>query len=258
MMVYTKNLILVCTGRDTTKAASLGMPVLQLCLGISQSGALQRLKVSAVQRHCLLGVTDPPQAINFCSAERIAADLVFEARRTEAPGVFADFEHDTPLNRRLLAAFDEALYDADIPLYVPLECGRTLSHAILTVSTAISGGSLTEYIPSLQGIYSAARIAAFLQPVSQDFTLPSPTPNGVLLSAAARAALLAQTGAQPFFSRELCAKYFTYMNADGQAHFVLYDDDSTLAAKLAQLAGCGVQNVFALFPDAAGLLKPQT
>ena len=69
-MVYTKNLILVCTGRDTTKAALLGMPVLQLCLGISQSGALQRLKVSAVQRHCLLGVTDPPQAINFCSAER--------------------------------------------------------------------------------------------------------------------------------------------------------------------------------------------
>ena len=84
-MVYTKNLILVCTGRDTTKAASLGMPVLQLCLGISPSGALQRLKVSAVQRHCLLGVTDPPQAINFCSAERIAADLVFEARRTERP-----------------------------------------------------------------------------------------------------------------------------------------------------------------------------
>ena len=118
--------------------------------------------------------------------------------------------------------------------------------------------SVTDYISSLQGIYSAARIAAFLQPVSQDFTLPSPTPNGVSLSAAARAALLAQTGAQPFFSRELCAKYFTYMNADGQAHFVLYDDDSTLAAKLAQLAGCGVQNVFALFPDAAGLLKPQT
>ncbi len=188
-------------------------------------------------------------------------ERLFHADRRAAAAYIAgkaQHEHDTPLNRRLLAAFDEALYDADIPLYVPLECGRTLSHAILTVSTAISGGSLTEYISSLQGIYGAARIAAFLQPVSQDFTLPSPTPNGISLSAAARAALLAQTGAQPFFSRELCAKYFTYMNADGQAHFVLYDDDSTLAAKLAQLAGCGVQNVFALFPDAAGLLKPQT
>ena len=187
------------------------------------------------------------------AAQGVRGAAALPARRDRP----ADFEHDTPLNRRLLAAFDEALYDADIPLYVPLECGRTLSHAILTVSTAISGGSLTEYISSLQGIYSAARIAAFLQPVSQDFTLPSPTPNGISLSAAARAALLAQTGAQPFFSRELCAKYFTYMNTDGQAHFVLYDDDSTLAAKLAQLAGCGVQNVFALFPDAAGLLKPQ-
>lgn len=257
-MVYTKNLILVCTGRDTVRAAALGLPVLQLCLGISQSGALQRLQLPAVQRHCLIGVSDPPQSINFCSAERIAADLVFEARRVGAPGVFADFEHDTPLARSLLTAFDEALHEADIPLYVPLDCGRTLSHAILTVSTAVSGGSLTEYISSLQGIYGAARIAAFLQPVSQDFTLPSPTPNGIPLSKAARAALLAQTGAQPFFSRELCAKYFTYMDSDGQAHFVLYDDDSTLAAKLAQLAGCGVQNVFALFPDAAGLLSPQS
>ncbi len=255
-MVYTKNLILVCTGRDTARAAALGLPVLQLCLGISQAGALQRLKISAVQRRCLLGVSDPPQSINFCSAERIAADLIFEARRTEAPGVFADFEHDTPLNRRLLAAFDEALHEAELPLYVPLSCGAGLNHAILTVSTAVSGGSLTEYITSLQGIYGAARVAAFLQPVSQDFTLPSPTPNGTTLSAAARAALLAQTGAQPFFSRELCAKYFTYMDTDGQAHFVLYDDDSTLAAKLAQLSGCGVQNVFALFPDAAGLLSP--
>ena len=51
-----------------------------------------------------------------------------------------------------------------------------------------------------------------------------------------------------------CSVSYTHL---GQAHFVLYDDDSTLAAKLAQLAGCGVQNVFALFPDAAGLLKPQ-
>ena len=255
-MVYTKNLILVCTGRDTARAAALGIPVLQLCLGISPAGALHRLQLSTAQRRCLLGVSDPPQEINLCSAERIAADLVFEARRTEAPGVFADFEHDTPLTRRLLAAFDKALCEADIPLYVPLACGHHLSHAIRTVSTAISGGSLTEYITSLQGIYGAAHIAAFLQPVSQDFTLPSSAPDGAPLSDAARAALLAQTGAQPFFSRELCARYFTYTDTDGQAHFVLYDDDATLSAKLAQLAGCGVQTVFALFPDAVGLLNP--
>ena len=39
MMVYTKNLVLVCTGRDTARAAGQGMPVLHLCLGITPKGA---------------------------------------------------------------------------------------------------------------------------------------------------------------------------------------------------------------------------
>ena len=95
-----------------------------------------------------------------------------------------------------------------------------------------------------------------VQPVSQDFTLPAASPNGKTLTPTERENLLARTGSQTFFSRELCAKYFTYTDSDGRAHFVLYDDASTLEAKLAQLAGCGVQTVFALFPDAAGLLKP--
>ena len=177
-------------------------------------------------------------------------------RRTGAPGIFADFEHDTPQGRRLLTAFDKALHEADIPFYVPLASGRALTHAVLTTPTALSGGSLTAYISSLQGIYGAARIAAFLQPVSQDFTLPAASPNGKTLTPTERENLLARTGSQTFFSRELCAKYFTYTDSDRRAHFVLYDDASTLEAKLAQLAGCGVQTVFALFPDAAGLLNP--
>lgn len=254
MMVYTKNLVLVCTGRDTARAAGQGMPVLHLCLGITPTGALQRLQLPTTEARCLLGLCDPPKELADCNAERLAADLVFEARRTSAPGVFADFEHDTPRGRMLLAAFDAALHEAGIPFYVPLACGRQLTHAVLTTPTALSGGSLTAYISSLQGIYGVPRIAAFLQPVSQDFTLPSNTPNGKTLTPTERDALLTRTGAQAFFSRELCAKYFTYTDTDGHAHFVLYDDASTLAAKLAQLTGCGVQTVFALFPDAAALM----
>ena len=75
------------------------------------------------------------------------------------------------------------------------------------------------------------------------------------LSAAARTALLAETGAQVFFSRELCARYFTYTDREGGAHFVLFDDGETLAAKLAQLSGCGVQTVFALYPDVQALSR---
>ncbi|MDO4270330.1 MAG: hypothetical protein Q4C72_05300 [Eubacteriales bacterium] len=254
-MVYTKNLILVCTGRDAVRAASHGLPVLHLCLGITPGGALERLQLPTAQTRCLLGLCDPPAELAACNADRLAADLVFEANRASALGVFADFEHDTPRGRTLLAAFDAALHEAGIPFYVPLSCGRALEHAILTMPTALSGGSLTAYVSSLQGIYGAARVAAFLQPVSQDFTLPSASPNGRLLTEKERGALLEQTGSQTFFSRELCAKYFTYTDREGAAHFVLYDDASTLEAKLAQLSGCGVQTVFALFPDAEQLLN---
>ncbi len=253
-MGYTDNLILVCAGRDSVRAAKLGLPVLNLCLGITSGGALQRLQLPTVKIRCLLGLCDPPKDLAPCSAERIAADLVFEAKRTEALGVFADFEQDGPQSRALLSAFDAALNEAGLPLYVPLACGRGLRYAILTTPTAISGGSLTAHVAELQSVYGIERVAAFLQPVSQDFTLPSRTPDGVALTEAERNALLMKMGSQTFFSRELCAKYFTYTSEDGKAHFVLFDDTTTLEAKLMQLSRLGVKSVFALYPDAEPLL----
>lgn len=255
-MIDTKNLVLVCAGRDAVHAARLGLPVLHLCLGITPAGALQRLQLPTARTQCLLGLCEAPPTLSDCRAERLAADLVFEARRVGAIGVFADFEHDTPRNRALLTAFDAALHEAELPFYVPLSCAQPLNHAIVTVPTALSGGSLTAYLSSLQEVYGVSRVAAFLQPVSQDFTLPSGSPDGTPLTKSAREALLTQTGAQPFFSRELCAKYFTYTAPDGSAHFVLFDDETTLEAKLMQLSGCKVPTVFALYPDAAPLLSP--
>ncbi len=255
-MLYTKQLILVCTGRDTARAAQHGLPLLHLCLGIAPCGTLQRLQLPTAQGRCLLGLGDVPVSLASCDAERLAADLLFEAEKANALGVFADFEHDTPAARALLAAFDRVLSQAGLPLYVPLSCGQALSHAVLTVPTALSGGSLTTRVSSLQEQYGVQRVAAFLQPVSQDFALPSPSPNGKPLDEAARGALMQRYGAQPFFSRELCAKYFTYTDEAGQAHFVLYDDQSTLEAKLMQLSALSVPAVFVLWPDIESLLTP--
>ncbi len=256
-MGYTDNLVLVCAGRDAQSAAKHGLPVLHLCLGLTSGGALTRLQLQTVKTRCIIGLCDPPRDLALCSAERVAADLVFEAKRVEALGVFADFEYDGPQVRALLSAFDTALHEAGLPFYVPLACGRNLRYAVLTTPTALSGGSLTAHVAELQSVYGRERVAAFLQPVSQDFTLPSSTPDGVILTEEERGALLMKTGSQTFFSRELCAKYFTYTGDDGQAHFVLFDDISTLEAKLVQLSGLEVGVVFALFPDAEPLLNRQ-
>lgn len=254
-MVYTKNLILVCTGRDTARAAQHGLPMLHLCFSITPQGTLQRSQLCTARVRCLLGLSEPPVLPASSHAASLAEDLVFEAKRSNAPGVFADFEHDTPQALSLLRTFDAALYEAGIPFYVPLRCGRSLAHAVLTVPTALSGGSLIYHFSSLQSVYGASRVAAFLQPVSQDFYLPSSSPDGKPLTNAERTALLEKTGAQTYFSRELCAKYFTYTDENNRAHFVLYDDVSTLEAKLAQLSGCGVHTVFALLPDAEPLIN---
>ena len=61
--------------------------------------------------------------------------------------------------------------------------------------------------------------------------------------------LLDRTGAAIFFSRELCAKYFTYSSGD-QAHFVLFDDADTLHAKARLLSRLGVRRLMAVYPDA--------
>lgn len=254
VMTFTNNLILVCTGADTARAVASGLPVLHLCLAVTESGALRRLQLQTTHARGLLGVRDLPMRLDSFDADRLAADLVYEAKRVGALGVFADFERDTADSRRVLGAFDRALAGAELPFYVPLACGHGAHHAILTVETAVSGGSLVEHISSLQGMHGARRIAAFLRPVSNDFVLPSATPDGTALTDEAREALLSKTGSQVFFSRELCAKYFTYSDAENRAHFVLFDDVSTLQAKLAQLSGCGVGTVFALYPDAKDLL----
>ena len=105
---------------------------------------------------------------------------------------------------------------------MPLEVDARCRIAILTVSTAISGGSLTEYISCRA--FTALRDCRVSQPVSQDFT-SSPSATDVCSTHL-------QPNGEPFFSLELPQHYW---NADGR--FVC-DDDSTLAAGLAQLAGC--------------------
>ena len=83
-MVYTKNLVAVCAGRDAVRAAAQGMQVLHLCLGLSENGALERRQLPAMQRGCFLGLCDPPRGLRLCSPERLALDLAFEAKRKRA------------------------------------------------------------------------------------------------------------------------------------------------------------------------------
>lgn len=246
-----QNLVLVCAGADAARAQETGRPLLHLCLGLRPNGRLDRLTLPARQPGCYLGVSD--LGLSQTAPGTVCEQLIAECMHAQAAGLFADFERDTPPVRAFLSRLDQACHEQGLAFFLPATRAEDTTHAWLLAETAVSGGSLRDYFGELRASYGA-RVAAALKPVSQDFCLPSPDSAGQVLSAAEREALLARTGAQTFFSRELCARYFTYMDADGNGHFVLFDDETTIRAKLDLLDSIGIPYVFALYPDVRALL----
>ena len=79
--------------------------------------------------------------------------------------------------------------------------------------------------------------------------MPAQDADGVRLDSQSFQSLLARTGAQSFFSPQLCCKYFTYRQEDGAVHFVLFDDADTAHAKLEHIRRAGVGQVFLLYSE---------
>lgn len=246
-----QGMILVCAGADSKRAQASGLPVLHLGLGLRPDGSLYRLMLSATQNPgCYLGVCDRGMT-RFCPA--VCDQLLTEAERVGAAGLVVDCERSTPPIQALMQALDEVCSHKGVPLFVPLSQAKVVSRASLIVDTALSGGSLWERFGALVEQYPG-RITADLRPISRDFLLPAPDSDGVPLEPQAREALRRRAGSQAFFSRELCARYFTYMDEAGNGHFVLFDDDDTLREKCGCLESLGVAPIFARYPDVCALL----
>jgi len=90
-----------------------------------------------------------------------------------------------------------------------------------------------------------------------EFILPAPSGEGAPLSEEELRLLMEREQPTVFFSRDLCARYFTYAR-DGRVHFVLFDDAETLNRKVQIGASLGFTTAFFMWPevrDIAGKLK---
>lgn len=249
------NLVLIDTGANVTHASAASMSRLYFNLKLTESGELHRVGMLAQTQRSYLGIRELPLSISGINPARIAKDLLYEAERTQTLGVFADFERQSDVASSLLKEIDHALHENGIAFFVPVAYAHVTRHAVITFETAISGGSLSGRVEQLRQEHGERCLAAFIQPVSNDFSIPSNTADGKPLLEAERESLARSAEAQSFFSKELCAKYFTYADALGVSHFVLYDDGVTMRAKLSLLAGLGIETVFVLDQDAPPLLQ---
>jgi len=186
---------------------------------------------------------------NFCAA------VVRECGRQDYSGVLLDFEEPPRQDRlALIQALAQTLSKNGKTLYLPEEYAQTGSNAVVLVCTALSGGNFTQ---RLRDAKTAGCQGLDVQRLRMEFILPAPSGEGAPLSEEELRLLMEREQPTVFFSRDLCARYFTYAR-DGRVHFVLFDDAETLNRKVQIGASLGFTTAFFMWPevrDIAGKLK---
>jgi len=182
-------------------------------------------------------------------------EVLQECAARQFTGVLCDFESRFhPLLGRLVGQLDGLCQKRGLTLYVPEHLGDYAPGARVLISTALSGGSLAQRLEEAAQHFGPKRVTAAVERVCMDFFLPSPTGQGVELSREELNRRLEERSPSVFFSRELCAHYFTYMSRQDGAHFVLFDDAASLRKKLDMAASLGFPAAVLAYPQVDDLL----
>lgn len=167
-------------------------------------------------------------------------DVLHECQMRNFSGVVLDFDRRLPPLEQIAVRLEEGLTRRGAALYVPESYGTLVPRARVLISSALSGGSLAQRLEEAGHQFGRDRVVLAVDPVREDFPLPCPTGSGDPLSREGLSELMDRRKPAIFFSRELCARYFTYMDRSGEAHFVLFDDGETIARKLEVARAAGV------------------
>jgi len=181
-------------------------------------------------------------------------DVVAECAQKEFIGIVIDAgtRPDTPAQQSLSKSLASAAAKHKLLYFVPEELASSGENAIIRVSTALSGGTLSRHISDAAGKYGAGRVALEAQRIVMDFTLPARSGIGKALTATELLRLKERHNATSFFSPDLAVNYFTYRDKKG-AHFVLHDDAQSIRRKLSTGISAGVKHVFLFYPQVADI-----
>lgn len=188
--------------------------------------------------------------------EPFCAEVLRECGLRHFSGVVCRFDGPPrPGVGELLCRLSEHCGSRGLSCYVSEAYGTLAPQAGVLIPTAVSGGSLAGRLEMAAHRFGVGRVALWLERAGEDFLLPSPKGSGNPLDPAALEALRERHQANCFFSDELCARYFTYMEGE-EGHFVLFDDLASLQKKLSLGRRLGVHTVF-LPQRELGELLPQ-
>lgn len=167
-------------------------------------------------------------------------------------GAVCDFEGTgLPLLEDIVHTLDEGFHRRGWRLIVPERYAHCTQRAQIMIPSALSGGSLIRRLEEAGEQFGRDRLVLAIQRVAEDFILPSSTGCGTTLTPEQLASRREKLQPSVFFSTELCARYFTYMTREGQAHFVLFDDGETIRKKVEVAKSAGITTVMAPWAEVA-------
>ena len=234
---------------ELQEASKYGRSFAHVAYRIGPGSTLLRQNLLLQTRGGLLSISDR-EAPPIEEPDALCAAVLRECSRRSYGGAVLDFE-DAPRRDRIVFAerLERALTTSRRALYVPENYLPSPKTAVPLICTAMSGGTFTERLQeAIRARGGAGRLALDIQRLRMDFRLPARSGEGIPLSGEALEQLMAREAPAVFFSRDLCARYFTYTEK-GKTHFVLFDDADTLNQKLKTGAKMGFAAAFFMWPE---------
>ncbi|GHV17715.1 hypothetical protein FACS189425_04570 [Clostridia bacterium] len=219
---------------DAERALGRGLPLAHMAYTVGENLTLRRsARFTAHGGLMVISNTLPEpdaDADAFCRA------VLAEYRERNFSGILPDFEVPLP---RVLSELERA----GAELFVPF-------------GTGITAGALRGQLERAVRNHGAKRLLLDVERIARDITLPSPEGLGVPVSRSELSQLMSARRPAIFFSNELCANYFTYKDARSATHFVLFDDEESIAKKLRLGRELGLHGAILLYSEIMGSKLP--
>lgn len=247
-------LLLTVPPTHLRQVQSLGLPLGHMAYRIGTDCRLLRSDIPINLRGGVMVLSDTGFG-NTGNPKFLSQQIIRECSVRGFDGILCDFDQPpTPLLRQIVSNLSELSCQRGWPLYIPLEYASASKKAKLLIPSALSGGSLELRLQELADLYGAQRLTLAVDRMAEDFFLPAPSGSGVPLSREELSSRIERLQPSIFFSRELCAHYFTYMSRESGAHFVLFDDSASIRLKFQVARQAGISDAVLAYPQLDDIL----
>ena len=234
---------------DYQKALRTGIKSIGLNYRIFGDGTLRRASTATISHGDILGISDCSMECVPEKYEALFDDILYEATDKKCSGILLDLQNTSNEMFPFISILSQFLYQHGIKHYVPLRFHSAAPYAELIAECAVSGGSLDNFYQYVCSRNIGRNISFMINPICMDFKMPSYSPEGKPISYGELGNLMQTYSPMVFFSGELVGKYFTYRQSDGDFHFVLFDDKSTIQEKMHFFHQKNDNPVFIMYSD---------